>query len=102
MEKKEKDLTAALEDLQTARLKETELRGLFEEQQLQHKKAGDEKTKALEVMPCISVLQLTSCTKGGELTSYFCSIYYAQCFLFNNYLKALKLLLNVHSIYFVF
>ncbi|XP_059676303.1 pericentrin [Gavia stellata] len=48
LEKKEKDLTAALEDLQTEHLKETELRGLFEEQQLQHKKAEDEKTKALE------------------------------------------------------
>ncbi|KAM6200755.1 pericentrin isoform 3-T3 [Sarcoramphus papa] len=48
LEKKEKDLTAALEDLQSERLKETELRGLFEEQQLQHEKAEAEKTKALE------------------------------------------------------
>ncbi|KAM6332759.1 pericentrin isoform 4-T4 [Podargus strigoides] len=46
--KKEKDLTAALEDLQTECQKQTELQGLFEEQQLQHKKAEDEKTKALE------------------------------------------------------
>lgn len=60
MEKKEKDLTTALEDLQTEHLKETELQGLFEEQQLQHKKAEDEKTKALEVMSYISVLQFTS------------------------------------------
>ena len=59
LEKKEKDLTAALEDLQTAHLKETELRGLFEEQQLQHKKAEEEKTKALEVMPYVSVLRFT-------------------------------------------
>ncbi|XP_064925456.1 pericentrin isoform X12 [Columba livia] len=58
LEKKEKDLTAALEDLQTARLKETELRGLFEEQQLQHKKAGDEKTKALEELQAALELQL--------------------------------------------
>ncbi|XP_040980507.1 pericentrin isoform X10 [Aquila chrysaetos chrysaetos] len=48
LEKKEKDLTAAHEDLQSERLKETELQGLFEEQQLQHKKAEGEKTKALE------------------------------------------------------
>ncbi|OPJ90227.1 pericentrin isoform C [Patagioenas fasciata monilis] len=58
LEKKEKDLTAALEDLQTARLKEMELRGLFEEQQLQHKKAGDEKTKALEELQAALELQL--------------------------------------------
>ncbi|XP_065494409.1 pericentrin isoform X3 [Caloenas nicobarica] len=58
LEKKEKDLTAALEDLQTAHLKETELRGLFEEQQLQHKKAGDEKTKALEELQAALELQL--------------------------------------------
>lgn len=60
MEKKEKDLTAAHEDLQSERLKETELQGLFEDQQLQHKKAESEKTKALEVMPYISMLQFTS------------------------------------------
>ncbi|XP_040461097.1 pericentrin isoform X14 [Falco naumanni] len=48
LEKKAKDLTAALEDLQTEHLKETELQGLLEEQQLQHKKAEGEKTKALE------------------------------------------------------
>ncbi|KAM9235869.1 LOW QUALITY PROTEIN: pericentrin [Leptosomus discolor] len=48
LEKKEKDLAVALEDLQNEHLKEAELRGLFEEQRLQHKKAEDEKTKALE------------------------------------------------------
>ncbi|XP_042639674.1 pericentrin isoform X3 [Tyto alba] len=58
LEKKGKDLTAALEDLQTAHLKEAELRGLFEEQQLQHKKAEDEKTKALEELQAASELQL--------------------------------------------
>ncbi|XP_074766326.1 pericentrin isoform X3 [Athene noctua] len=57
LEKKEKDLTAALEDLQTAHLKETELQGLFEEQQLQHKKAEEEKTKALEELQAASELQ---------------------------------------------
>ncbi|KAM6071167.1 pericentrin isoform 2-T2 [Chlamydotis macqueenii] len=58
LEKKEKDLTAALEDLQAERLKETELRGLFEEQQLQHKKAEDEKTQALEKLQAALELQL--------------------------------------------
>nr|XP_013807565.1 PREDICTED: pericentrin [Apteryx mantelli mantelli] len=48
LENKEKDLTAALQDLQSERLKEAELRHLFEERQLQHKKTEDEKTKALE------------------------------------------------------
>ncbi|XP_075009967.1 pericentrin isoform X2 [Calonectris borealis] len=57
LEKKEKDLTAALEDLQTEHLKETELQGLFEEQQLQHKKAEDEKTKALEELQAALELQ---------------------------------------------
>ncbi|XP_075567309.1 pericentrin [Pelecanus crispus] len=57
LEKNEKDLTAALEDLQTEYLKETELRDLFEEQQLQHKKAEDEKTKALEELQAALELQ---------------------------------------------
>uniref|UniRef100_A0A8C3LAG7 Pericentrin n=1 Tax=Chrysolophus pictus TaxID=9089 RepID=A0A8C3LAG7_CHRPC len=48
LESKEKDLTATLQELQTERLTETELRVLLEEQQLQHKKAEDEKKKALE------------------------------------------------------
>ncbi|XP_074883849.1 pericentrin isoform X11 [Buteo buteo] len=57
LEKKEKDLTAAHEDLQSERLKETELQGLFEEQQLQHKKAEGEKTKALEELQATLELQ---------------------------------------------
>ncbi|KAM9630041.1 pericentrin isoform 6-T6 [Morphnus guianensis] len=57
LEKKEKDLTAAHEDLQSERLKETELQGLFEEQQLQHKKAEGEKTKALEELQAALELQ---------------------------------------------
>ncbi|KAJ7426684.1 hypothetical protein WISP_13575 [Willisornis vidua] len=48
LEKKEKDLAAALEELQAEQLKESELRGWAEEQQRQHKKAEDEKTKAVE------------------------------------------------------
>ncbi|XP_017693575.1 PREDICTED: pericentrin isoform X6 [Lepidothrix coronata] len=48
LEKKGKDLAAALGDLQAEQLKESELRGWFEEQQRQHRKAEDEKTKALE------------------------------------------------------
>ncbi|XP_054028518.1 pericentrin [Dryobates pubescens] len=58
LEKKEKDLTAALQDLQREQLKETELRGLFEEQQLQHKKAEDEKAMALEELQAALELQL--------------------------------------------
>ncbi|XP_071603047.1 pericentrin isoform X15 [Heliangelus exortis] len=57
LEKKEKDLTAALEDLKTEHRKETELRGLFEEQHLQHKKAEEEKTKALEELGAALELQ---------------------------------------------
>lgn len=60
MDKKEKALTTALEELKAEHLKQTELQDLFEEQQLQHKKAAYEKTKALEVMPYISVPQVTS------------------------------------------
>ncbi|XP_031409929.1 pericentrin isoform X9 [Meleagris gallopavo] len=48
LESKEKDLTATLQELQSERVTETELRVLLEEQQLQHKKAEDEKKKALE------------------------------------------------------
>ncbi|XP_050195299.1 pericentrin isoform X2 [Myiozetetes cayanensis] len=48
LEKKGKDLAAALQDLQAEQLKESELRGWFEEQQRQHRKAEDEKTKAVE------------------------------------------------------
>ncbi|XP_061858246.1 pericentrin isoform X3 [Colius striatus] len=57
LEKKEKDLAAALEDLQTEHLKETELQGLLEEQQLQHKKAEDEKAKTLEELQAALELQ---------------------------------------------
>ncbi|XP_032920323.2 pericentrin isoform X3 [Catharus ustulatus] len=48
LEKKQKDLEAALEDFQAEQLKGLELRGWFEEQQRQHRKAEDEKTKAME------------------------------------------------------
>ncbi|XP_074950332.1 pericentrin isoform X4 [Phalacrocorax aristotelis] len=65
LEKKEKDLTATLEDLQTEHLKETELRGLFEEQQLQHKKAEDEQTKVLEELQAALELQLV---QNSQLT----------------------------------
>lgn len=51
LEKKEKDLAAALEELQAEQLKGSELRGWFEEQQRQQRKAEDEKTKAMEVTP---------------------------------------------------
>ncbi|XP_063256253.1 pericentrin isoform X3 [Prinia subflava] len=48
LEKKEKDLAAAREDLQAEQLKGSELRGWFEEQQRQQRRAEDEKTKAME------------------------------------------------------
>uniref|UniRef100_A0A8B9CB80 Pericentrin n=1 Tax=Anser brachyrhynchus TaxID=132585 RepID=A0A8B9CB80_9AVES len=57
LENKEKDLTAALQELQTERLTETELRGLYEEQQFQHKKAEDENKKALEDLQAALELQ---------------------------------------------
>ncbi|XP_035426534.1 pericentrin isoform X3 [Cygnus atratus] len=57
LENKEKDLTAALQELQTKRLTETELRGLYEEQQFQHKKAEDENKKALEDLQAALELQ---------------------------------------------
>lgn len=58
LDKKEKDLTAALEDLKAEHLKQTELQGLFEEQQLQHKRTEYEKTKALEELQAALELQL--------------------------------------------
>ncbi|KAM6349222.1 LOW QUALITY PROTEIN: pericentrin [Alca torda] len=67
LEKNQKDLTAALEDLQTEHLKGTELRGLFEEQQLQHKKAEDEKTKALEELQAALDLQSVQNTLAVSL-----------------------------------
>lgn len=102
LEKKEKELTAALEDLQTEHLKETDLRSLFEEQQLQHKKAEDEKTKALEVMLCISVLLFPTLGAWSELTGYFCSLFHILCLIIPNFywmfvfteLKLLVILLN--------
>ncbi|XP_025903586.1 pericentrin isoform X2 [Nothoprocta perdicaria] len=57
LEAKEQDLTAALQDLQSERLKEAELRRSFEERQFQHKKADDEKTKALEKLQAALELQ---------------------------------------------
>uniref|UniRef100_A0A8B9TY38 Pericentrin n=1 Tax=Anas platyrhynchos TaxID=8839 RepID=A0A8B9TY38_ANAPL len=57
LENKEKDLTAALQELQTERLRETELRGLLEEQQFQHKKTEDENKKALEDLQAALELQ---------------------------------------------
>ncbi|XP_009999412.1 PREDICTED: pericentrin [Chaetura pelagica] len=67
LEKKEKDLAAALEDLGAERLKETELQGLLEEQHLQHKKAEDEKTKALEELN--AALELQSVQKSQLMVS---------------------------------
>lgn len=90
-------MTATLQELQSERVTETELRVLLEEQQLQHKKAEDEKKKALEVMPNI----LTSSTKRSDLTSYFCTISY-PVFLFNDSLHTHKkslLVPNVHGIF---
>ncbi|EOB03336.1 Pericentrin, partial [Anas platyrhynchos] len=57
LENKEKDLTAALQELQTERLRETELRGLLEEQHFQHKKTEDENKKALEDLQAALELQ---------------------------------------------
>ncbi|XP_051479716.1 pericentrin isoform X3 [Apus apus] len=67
LEKKEKDLAAALEDLGAEQLKKTELQGLFEEQHLQHKKAEDEKTKALEELH--AALELQSVQKSQLVVS---------------------------------
>ncbi|XP_041343627.1 pericentrin isoform X4 [Pyrgilauda ruficollis] len=58
LEKKEKDLAAALEDLQAEQLKGSELRGWFEEQQRQQRKAEDEKTKAMEELQAALDVQL--------------------------------------------
>ncbi|XP_031460338.1 pericentrin isoform X2 [Phasianus colchicus] len=63
LESKEKDLTATLQELQTERLTETELRVLLEEQQLQHKKAEDEKKKALEDLQAALDLQTAQNSK---------------------------------------
>ncbi|XP_015723218.1 pericentrin isoform X4 [Coturnix japonica] len=63
LESKEKDLTATLLELQTERLTETELRVLLEEQQLQHKKAEDEKKKTLEDLQAALDLQMVQNNK---------------------------------------
>uniref|UniRef100_A0A8C0UIR5 Pericentrin n=1 Tax=Cyanistes caeruleus TaxID=156563 RepID=A0A8C0UIR5_CYACU len=62
LEKKEKDLAAALEDLQAEQLKGSELRGWFEEQQRQQRKAEDEKTKAIEeLQAALDVQSVQNC-----------------------------------------
>ncbi|XP_072787738.1 pericentrin isoform X14 [Taeniopygia guttata] len=58
LEKKEKDLAAALEDLQAEQLKGSKLRDWFEEQQRQQRKAEDEKTKAMEELQAALDVQL--------------------------------------------
>ncbi|XP_042677837.1 pericentrin isoform X6 [Centrocercus urophasianus] len=63
LESKEKDLTANMQELQNERLTETELRVLLEEQQLQHKKAEDEKKKALEDLQAALDLQMVQNSK---------------------------------------
>ncbi|XP_042730271.1 pericentrin isoform X4 [Lagopus leucura] len=63
LESKEKDLTATLQELQNERLTQTELRVLLEEQQLQHKKAEDEKKKALENLQAALDLQTVQNSK---------------------------------------
>ncbi|XP_021254409.1 pericentrin isoform X3 [Numida meleagris] len=63
LESKEKSLTATLQELQTERLTETELRVLLEEQQLQYKKADDEKKKALEDLQAALELQTVQNSK---------------------------------------
>ncbi|XP_048808460.1 pericentrin isoform X8 [Lagopus muta] len=63
LESKEKDLTATLQELQNERLTQTELRVLLEEQQLQHKKAEDEKKKALEDLQAALDLQTVQNSK---------------------------------------
>uniref|UniRef100_A0A8C8S5U0 Pericentrin n=1 Tax=Pelusios castaneus TaxID=367368 RepID=A0A8C8S5U0_9SAUR len=57
LENKEKDLTVALQDLQSERVKEKELQNVFEEQQLQHKQREDKKRKAVEELKAALDLQ---------------------------------------------
>ncbi|XP_014747204.1 PREDICTED: pericentrin isoform X5 [Sturnus vulgaris] len=62
LEKKEKDLQSALEDFQAEQLKAFELRGWFEEQQRQQRKAEDEKTKAMEeLQAALDVQSVQNC-----------------------------------------
>ncbi|XP_041253014.1 pericentrin isoform X13 [Onychostruthus taczanowskii] len=68
LEKKEKDLAAALEDLQAEQLKGSELRGWFEEQQRQQRKAEDEKTKAMEeLQAALDVQSVQNCQLAVSL-----------------------------------
>uniref|UniRef100_A0A8C3NPF8 Pericentrin n=1 Tax=Cyanoderma ruficeps TaxID=181631 RepID=A0A8C3NPF8_9PASS len=68
LEKKEKDLAAALEDLQAEQLKGSELRGWFEEQQRQQRKAEDEKTKAMEeLQAALDVQSVRNCQLAVSL-----------------------------------
>ncbi|XP_019409454.1 PREDICTED: pericentrin isoform X1 [Crocodylus porosus] len=65
LENREKDLTGALQDLQNERLKEKELQNVFEEQQLQHKRKGDERAKELEELRATLKLQ---CIQNNQLS----------------------------------
>ncbi|XP_063018644.1 pericentrin isoform X1 [Melospiza melodia melodia] len=68
LEKKEKDLAAALEGLQAEQLKGSELRGWFEEQQRQQRKAEDEKTKAMEeLQAALDVQSVQKCQLAVSL-----------------------------------
>ncbi|XP_054133613.1 pericentrin isoform X10 [Melozone crissalis] len=68
LEKKEKDLAAALEGLQAEQLKGSELRAWFEEQQRQQRKAEDEKTKAMEeLQAALDVQSVQKCQLAVSL-----------------------------------
>ncbi|KAL9847870.1 pericentrin isoform 3-T3 [Geothlypis trichas] len=68
LEKKEKDLAAALEGLEAEQLKGSELRGWFEEQQRQQRKAEDEKTKAMEeLQAALDVQSVQKCQLAVSL-----------------------------------
>lgn len=51
-------MTVILQDLETERLKEKELRNMLDEQQHQHKLREDEKSKAMEVKRCLQMIVL--------------------------------------------
>ncbi|XP_064573738.1 pericentrin isoform X11 [Zonotrichia leucophrys gambelii] len=68
LEKKEKDLAAALEGLQAEQLKGSELRAWFEEQQRQQRRAEDEKTKAMEeLQAALDVQSVQKCQLAVSL-----------------------------------
>ncbi|XP_062362653.1 pericentrin [Cinclus cinclus] len=68
LEKKGKDLEAALEDFEAEQLKRFELRGWFEEQQRQQRKAEDEKTKAMEeLQAALDVQSVQNCQLAVSL-----------------------------------